>query len=84
MMVKLNVADVTPIFKKGSKNSKDNYRPISFLESVLKLFENMMYKQAAIFTVKYFSKFQCNFRKGYSTQQCPIALSEKWDSAADS
>ena len=32
---------------------------------------------------KYFLKFQCGFRKGYSTQQCLIALIEKWKSAAD-
>ena len=31
----------------------------------------------------YFSKFQCDFRKGYSLQQCLIALIEKWKSATD-
>ena len=31
----------------------------------------------------FFSKFQCGFRKGYSTQQCLIALIEKWKSATD-
>ena len=31
----------------------------------------------------YFSKFQCGFRKGYRTQQCLIALLEKWKSARD-
>ena len=31
----------------------------------------------------YFSKFQCGFRKGYSTQQCLIALIEKWKFATD-
>ena len=38
----------------------------------------------ATFTDKYFSKFQCGFRKGYSTQQCLLALMEKWKSAVDS
>ena len=32
---------------------------------------------------KFFSKFQCGFKKGYSTQQCLIALIEKWKSATD-
>ena len=30
-----------------------------------------------------FSKFQCGFSKGYSTQQCLIALIEKWKYATD-
>ena len=31
----------------------------------------------------FFSKFQCGFRKGYNTQQCLLALIEKWKSAVD-
>ena len=38
----------------------------------------------ANFMDKYFSEFQCGFRKGYSTQQCLIALIEKWKSAVNS
>ena len=30
----LKLADVTPTFKKGSKNSKHNYRPISMFSKV--------------------------------------------------
>ena len=37
----------------------------------------------ATFMEKYFSKFQCGFRKCYSTQQCLIALTKKWKSAVD-
>ena len=60
-------ADVTPILKKYSKNSKDNYRPISISKNLPKVFENIMYKQMATFMDKYFFKLQCGFRKGYST-----------------
>lgn len=31
----------------------------------------------------FFSKFQCSFRKGYSTQPCLLALIQKWKSAVD-
>ena len=31
----LKLADVTPVYKKTSKNSKDNYRPVSILLSIL-------------------------------------------------
>ena len=33
----------------------------------------------AIFIDKYFPKLQCGFRKGYSTQKCLTALTEKWE-----
>ena len=46
-------------------------------------FENIMYNQMATFMEKYFSKFQCGFRKRYSTQQCLIALTKKWKSVVD-
>ena len=62
------LADATPIFKKSSKNSKDNYRPISILKNLSKVFHNIMYKQMATFMDKYFFKFQYGFRKGYNTQ----------------
>ena len=42
-----------------------------------------MFKQIGAFTENFFSKFQCGFRKGYSTQQCLIALIEKWKSVTD-
>ena len=31
-----------------------------------------------------FSKNQCRFRKGHSTQQCLLAMLEKWKSSVDS
>ena len=42
-----------------------------------------MFKQIGDFMENLFSKFQCGFRKGYNTQQCIIALTEKWKSAID-
>ena len=71
------------IFKKGSKNSKYNYCPISILKNISKVHERVMFKQIGEFMENYFSKFQCRFRKGYSTQQCLLALIEKWESATD-
>ena len=72
-----------PVFKKGSKNSKHNYRPISILKNISKVYERVMFKQIGDFMENYFSKFQCGFRKGYSTQQCLIALIEECKSATD-
>ena len=41
----LKLADVIPVFKKGSKNSKQYYRPISILKSISKVYERVMFKQ---------------------------------------
>ena len=34
-------ANVTPIFKKGSRNSVENYRPVSLTSQICKLFETI-------------------------------------------
>ena len=39
----LKLARITPIFKKGSRFDKDNYRPISVLSYFSKIFEKAMY-----------------------------------------
>ena len=41
----LKVADVTPAFKKKSKTSKDNYRPISILPNISKIYKRCLYNQ---------------------------------------
>ena len=39
------VARLLPLFKKGSRNLAENYRPISILPSISKLMERIMYGQ---------------------------------------
>ena len=38
---KLKLARIAPVFKKGSRFDKDNYRPISVLANFSKLFEKV-------------------------------------------
>ena len=35
----LKLADVTPVYKKELKNAKDNYRPVSILSNISKIYE---------------------------------------------
>ena len=72
-----------PVFKKDSKNGKDNYKPINILRNISKVYERILFKQIGTFMDNFFSKLQCCFRKAYSTQQCLLPLIEKWKSAVD-
>ena len=62
----LEKVDVITIYKKGSRNSKDNYRPVSILSNISKLFEKSLLKQMSSFFDKILSAYQCEFQKGFS------------------
>ena len=74
---------ITPVHKKGAKSSKDNYRPVSILSSISKIYERLLFKQKSEYFEPILSKFQCGFRKGYSAQHYLLAMLEKWKSAVD-
>ena len=79
----LKLASITPVFKKNSCTSKNNYRPGSVLPVISKIFERIICIQLSAFFEEIFSKFQCDFRKGYSTQYCLLMMFESWKEAAD-
>ena len=64
----LKLADVTPVYKNKSKNSKDNYRPVSILSNISKIYERCLYDQIQVFFESILSKYQCAFRRGYNAQ----------------
>ena len=79
---KLKLANIRPVHKTNSKSSKENYRPVSILPNISKVYEKFMFKQIS----EYFeslSKYQCGFRKGLSAQHCLLSMLEKWKSAID-
>ena len=53
----LKLAGVTPVYKKKSKNSKDNYRPVSILSNNSKIYERCIYDQIQLFLDSLFSKY---------------------------
>ena len=79
----LKLADITPTYKKDGTTNKENYRPISILPSVSKLFERSMFDQISVYIDKFLSPYLCGFRKGYSTQHTLIVMLEKWRKALD-
>ena len=81
----LKVAKVIPIFKSGDKQQFSNYRPVSLLPSVSKLFERLMYNRISSFIHKHniLTSFQYGFRKGYSTDMAAVNLVDKISTALD-
>ena len=80
----LKLADVTPIHKKNETTLMKNYRPVSLIPIVSKLFEREMYDQILLYIDKYLSPYLFGYRKGYSTEQCLVAMIEVWKKALDS
>ena len=85
--VKLTHLDVNSLdfgsLKNGGRGDKSNYRPISIL-SVSKIYERCLYSQLYdYFDKNIFSKYQCRFRKGISTQHALLVMIEKMKAARD-
>ena len=53
----LKLANITPVFKKGFKGSKDNYQPVSILPIISKIFEKFLCKQITFFIDTLLSSF---------------------------
>ena len=79
----LKNAIITPVHKKGAKTSKDNYRPVSILSNISKIYERLLLNKMSEYFEPILSKFQCGFRKGFSARNCLLAMLEKWKSALD-
>ena len=75
----LKLAEVCPIFKKKDKNKCENYRPISLLSNLSKIFEQAMHTRIYEFLESHsiFSNLQFGFRKKYSTNHALLNIVEK-------
>ena len=79
----LKYGDITPIFKKDEKLDKTNYRPISILPTLSKIYEKVIYHLMYEYSDIIFSKFLCGFRKGQSTQHSLLYMLESLRKALD-
>ena len=59
----LKLVDVLSIFKKEDSFKKENYRPVSILPHMSKVFERIFYKQIDAFMTTKFSPYLCGFKK---------------------
>ena len=74
----LKEANVTPIFKKDDSLDKENYRPVSILPLLSKIFEKKIYKQLSNYTESFLSVLLCGFRKAHNTQHALFKLLYSW------
>ena len=66
----LKCAEFVLIYKKN----KSNYRPISLLSNISKVYERRMQEQLDEYFSDLLSRYQCGFRQGYGTQNCFLAI----------
>ena len=79
----LKLADISPVYKKGDRTDKTNYRPVSILPTISKIFEKLVFYQIHNFMDSKLSVHQCGFRKGYSAQHFLVVMLEKWKATLD-
>ena len=74
----LKTARVVPLFKKNDKTDVGNYRPVSILSTVSKIFERVIYDQLEEYLANknVLYDYQSGFRKGMSTDTCLIHLTD--------
>ena len=73
----LKLADVTSLHKTEEKTRKTNYRPVSVLPTVSRVFERLLDKQIIDYMTSYLSSLLCGFRKGYNAQHALVRMLEK-------
>ena len=74
---KLKLADITPVYKKNDRTSVENFRPVSVLPTVSKIFERIIQKQFSAHVNEFLSPYLCGYRKGFNTQYALLSLIEK-------
>ena len=79
------VAKVIPIYKSGTHDNPENYRPISILPVLSKMLEREVHSQLYrhIDINNLLSPFQCGFRKNYSCETAVTYFTDKIRKNAD-
>ena len=73
----LKRANITPVHKKNDPLDKENYRPVSILPLLSKVYERAIFNQLSEYMEKILNKILCGFRKA-RTQHALIRLLQAW------
>ena len=63
--------------------NKENYRPVSILPHLFKVFERILYKQIDRFMKNKFSPYLCGLRKNHIVQYSFLKMIENWKKQLD-
>ena len=74
----LKTADIIPFHKEKDKTIKKNYRPISILPILSKLYEGNMNEQISFYEDKSLSPYVFGYRRGRGTQHFLLVMIEMW------
>ncbi|KAK3099494.1 hypothetical protein FSP39_005280 [Pinctada imbricata] len=82
---KMKEAKITPIYKKGDKSTPGNYRPISILPTLSKIFEKHLASQIRNYLNDFdlLVKEQSGFREHHSCMSALTKMTENWLSEID-
>ena len=81
--ITLKNANVTPVHKKDEPADKTNFRPVSVLPLLSKVFERVIYDQLGKCMDTFLNKLFCGFRKARSTQHAAFKLLQRWQKELD-
>ena len=79
----LKAANITPIFKKDHPLDNADYRPVSILPLISKVYERLIYNQWSEYSESFLSHILCGFRKAHSTQHALFKLLQSWQKELD-
>ena len=79
----LKIQNVTPLHKGEDRSLKKNYRGVSILYVLYKIFEREMNDQISEYMEEFLSDYLFGYRSGYGTQYCLVAMIEMWKKALD-
>ena len=79
----LKLSNIVPVHKKKDPIDKCNYRPVSILPLLSKVFEKILYDQLYIYMNNILNELLCGFRKAHSTQHAVFKLLQAWQKELD-
>ena len=79
----LKLSNIMPVDKLKDPTDKCNYRLVSILPLLSKVFENIVYDQLYIYKKIFVNELLCGFRKAHSTQHALFKLLQAWQKGLD-